>query len=49
MLRHASQRLGRIVDEPMDGFIAANRVQYVTLVRAAEAPQWPVAPDAYLA
>jgi hypothetical protein len=49
MLRHASQRLGRIVDEPMDGFAAANRVQYVTVVRPAESAQWPVAADAYIA
>jgi hypothetical protein len=48
MLRHASRSHGRIVDEPMDAFVTANRVQYVTLVRAAESVQWPVAPDAYI-
>jgi len=36
MLRHASRSRGRIVDDRMDRFVAANRVQYVTLVRAAE-------------
>ena len=37
MLRHASRSRGRIVDERMDRFVAANAVQYVTLLRAAEA------------
>jgi hypothetical protein len=36
MLRHASRSRGRIVDERMTAFLAVNRVQYVTLVRAAE-------------
>ncbi len=36
MLRHASQRRGRVVDDRLDRFVAANRVQYVTLVRAAD-------------
>jgi len=49
MLRHASQTHGRIVDERMDRFIAHNGVQYVTVVRATESAQWPVAPDAYIA
>ena len=48
MLRHASKRLGRIVDEPMDGFTAANRVQFVTVVRPAESVQWPDAADAFI-
>ena len=49
MLRHASQSLGRIVDEPMDAFIARSAVQYVTLVRPAELVRWPVAPESYIA
>lgn len=49
MLRNASQRLGRIVDEPMDGFMTRNRVHYVTLVRPAESPRWPLPPDTFLA
>jgi hypothetical protein len=36
LLRHASRSRGRIVDERMNAFVAVNRVQYVTLVRAAE-------------
>lgn len=36
LLRHASQRRGRVVEERMDRFVAANRVQHVALVRAAE-------------
>ena len=36
MLRHASQRRGRVVDERLDRFVAANRVQYVTVLRPAE-------------
>ena len=36
MLRHASQRRGRVVDDRLDQFVAANRVQYVTLVRPAD-------------
>ena len=39
LLRHASRSRGRIVDERMNAFIAVNRVQYVTLVRAAEATE----------
>jgi hypothetical protein len=49
MLRHASRSHGRIVDEPMDVFVAANRVQYVTAVRAMESARWPIAPDTYTA
>jgi hypothetical protein len=33
ILRHASQSHGRVVDERMDHFLAANRVHYVTLLR----------------
>ena len=36
LLRHASQRRGRVVDDRLDRFVAANRVQYVTLLRAAD-------------
>lgn len=36
MLRHASQRRRRVVDEPLDRFVAANGVQYVTVVRPVE-------------
>jgi hypothetical protein len=36
MLRHASQRRGRVADDPLHRFVAANRVQYVTLLRPAE-------------
>ena len=48
MLRHASQSHGRIIDERMDRFVAVNGVQYVTVVRATESAQWPVAPDTYM-
>lgn len=36
LLRHASQSRHRVLDEPMDGFIAVNRVRYVTLLRPQE-------------
>jgi len=36
LLRHASQSKGRVLDEPMDRFVAANRVRYVTLLRPQE-------------
>jgi hypothetical protein len=36
MLRHASQRRGRVVEERLDRFVAVNRVQYVALVRPAD-------------
>ena len=36
MLRHASRRHGRILDERMDAFVALNGVRYVTVLRAAE-------------
>ena len=36
MLRHASRSRGRVVDNRIDAFVATNRVQYVTVVRAAD-------------
>jgi N-acetylmuramoyl-L-alanine amidase-like len=36
LLRHASQRHGRVLDEDMQGFLAANDVGYVTVLRAQE-------------
>ena len=39
LLRHASQRRGRVVDDPLDRFVAVNRVQYVTLARAADSTE----------
>jgi hypothetical protein len=36
LLRHASQGRGRVVDEKMESFAAANRVRYVTLLRPLE-------------
>jgi hypothetical protein len=36
MLRHASRSRGRVVDDRIDAFVAVNRVQYVTVVRAAD-------------
>jgi hypothetical protein len=36
LLRHASLSRHRVLDERMDGFLNANRVRYVTLLRAAE-------------
>ena len=36
LLRHASQRRRRVLDEPMDQFIAVNGVRYVTLLRPQE-------------
>ena len=36
LLRHASQRHGRVLDEPMDAFIVANGTKYVTLLRAED-------------
>jgi hypothetical protein len=36
MLRHASQTHGRVLDEPMDRFLAQNHVRYVTLWRPQE-------------
>jgi len=36
MLRHASRSRGRVVDGRIDAFVAVNRVQYVTVVRAAD-------------
>jgi hypothetical protein len=39
MLRHASRSHGRILEEPIDTFVAINGVRYVTLLRAAESPE----------
>jgi hypothetical protein len=36
LLRHASQSRGRVIEESMPAFVAANRVRSVTLLRAAE-------------
>jgi hypothetical protein len=36
MLRNAAQSRGRVVDEPMAQFLAANQVQYVALLRPLE-------------
>jgi hypothetical protein len=36
MLRHASESHGRVLDQPMQQFLAANRVRYVTLLRPCE-------------
>lgn len=33
ILRHASQSRGRVLDEPMERFVAVNRVQYASLLR----------------
>lgn len=41
MLRHAAQSRRGVVDEPLAGFLAANKVQYVTLLRALEPPPIP--------
>ena len=38
MLRSAAQSRRRVIDEPMARFLAANDVQYVTLLRAVETP-----------
>jgi hypothetical protein len=36
LLRHASQSRHRVLDESMERFLGANRVRYVTLLRAQE-------------
>jgi hypothetical protein len=36
MLRHASESHGRVFDQPMQQFLAVNRVRYVTLLRPRE-------------
>lgn len=36
MLRHASLRRRRVIEEPLAGFLATNRVEQVALLRAAE-------------
>lgn len=38
LLRHASSTRRRVMDEKMAGFIAANGVRYVTVLRAQESP-----------
>jgi hypothetical protein len=38
ILRHAAQSRRRVVDEPLDRFLAANNVQHVALLRAQEPP-----------
>jgi len=38
ILRHAAQSRRRVVDEPLDRFLAANNVQHVALLRAVEPP-----------
>ena len=43
LLRHASQSRHRVVDEPMDRFLNAYRVRYVTLLRPQEPAAGPVA------
>lgn len=35
-LRHAARSRGRVLDEPLNGFLAANRVKAVTVLRARE-------------
>jgi hypothetical protein len=35
-LRHAARSRGRVLDEPLGGFLAVNRVKAVTLLRARE-------------
>ncbi|MPZ38231.1 MAG: DUF1460 domain-containing protein [Rhizobiales bacterium] len=37
-LRHASQSRGRVIDEPMGRFVAANKVQYAALLRVVARP-----------
>jgi hypothetical protein len=36
LLRHASQSRGRVIDERMTAFVAANRVKSITVLRASE-------------
>jgi hypothetical protein len=43
LLRHASLSRHRVLDERMDRFLGANRVRYVTLLRAEEAAAGAVA------
>lgn len=38
LLRHASEHYGRVLDERMHRFVAANHVRYVTLLRPLEPP-----------
>jgi hypothetical protein len=36
ILRHASQSRGRVLEEPLERFVAVNRVQYATVLRPLE-------------
>jgi hypothetical protein len=47
LLRHASQSRGRVIEEKMAGFVAANLVSYVTLLRAVEPEQPQAARKSY--
>jgi hypothetical protein len=38
ILRHASRRHGRVVDEPLERFVTISRVQYATLLRLTRTP-----------
>jgi hypothetical protein len=38
LLRHASQSRRRVLEEPLERFVAANGVQHVTLLRPVERP-----------
>jgi Protein of unknown function (DUF1460) len=39
ILRNASQSRGRVLDEPMERFVAVNRVQYASLLRPTGEPR----------
>jgi len=39
LVRHASQSRGRVLDEPLDRFLAINGVRYLTLLRAQDTAQ----------
>jgi hypothetical protein len=39
VLRHASQSRGRVLDQPLQSFLAINRTQHVTLLRPVEAKE----------
>ena len=41
LLRHASQRRGRVIEEKMAGFVTVNPVRYITLIRAEEQDSAP--------
>jgi hypothetical protein len=46
LLRHASQSRGRVIEEKMASFVTVNPVRYVTLLRAAEQDDAPLADTA---